>query len=124
MERQWDHLADYIRSEMARRRWSQRDLAGESGVSERTISDLLSGRPRKWLPRTMPRIELAIEWDPGTAERVLLGATPDGDISRENYERALDDILARARKLPDHERKRFYLAVLHDYLREESSDSP
>lgn len=73
MAADWSRLADFIRSEMGRKRWSQRDLARESGVSERTISDLLSGRPRKWLPRTMAQIEIALGWGAGRTSDILAG---------------------------------------------------
>lgn len=75
----WKRLADYARSELGRRNWTQRDLAREAGVSERTISDILSGRPRPWMPRRMPQIEASLGWEPGTARRIIEeGYAPPG----------------------------------------------
>lgn len=89
MDRDWQGLADHIKAGMARFGWSQRDLAEHAGVGVRTVGDLLSGRPRRWIPNTMPAIEAALRWPPGTARRILDGERveldyetkeqPDGD---------------------------------------------
>lgn len=74
----WQRLADYLRSAMDQRQMrSQRDLADAAGVSPRTVGDLLRGVERKWIPTTMPAIERAVGWSPGTARRILDGAEPD-----------------------------------------------
>ncbi len=74
----WQRLADYLRSAMDRQRIrSQRDLADVPGVSPRTVGDLLRGVERKWSPRTMPAIERAVGWPPGSTRRILDGGEPD-----------------------------------------------
>lgn len=76
MTTDWQRLADYLRAELARLGWTQRDLAEHSGASERTINRLLAAEDRTYLPHSVPSIEQAIGWPPGTARRVLEGAEP------------------------------------------------
>jgi transcriptional regulator with XRE-family HTH domain len=72
----WTRLADYIRHDLARREWSQSDLATRAGVGSRTVTRLLSAERGARLPRTLPAIEQALGWPPGTARRILEGRTP------------------------------------------------
>ena len=66
-------------AEIARRRKvlgmrKQSDFAERSGVSVRTISLIENGQ-RVPNPVTLRKLELALEWEPGSAESILNGGT-------------------------------------------------
>ena len=69
----WQRLADVIRGELAKRGWTQKDLADRAEVDIKTISLLLNAHPRSRLPRSIPRVEAALGWAPGSARAVLEG---------------------------------------------------
>lgn len=72
----WQRLADVIRGELAKRGWTQQDLADRAGIDIKTVSLLLNAHPRSRLPRTIPQIEAALNWEPGSARAVLEGGEP------------------------------------------------
>lgn len=74
MDRNWDweRLADHIRAEMGRRDWTQRDLADRAKVPLRTLGDLLKGGHTR-LPNSVPKVEAALGWEPGSARTILEG---------------------------------------------------
>ena len=72
----WQRLADVIRGELAKRGWTQKDLADRAEVDIKTISLLLNAHPRSRLPRSIPRVEAALGWAPGSARAVLEGDEP------------------------------------------------
>lgn len=74
--RNWQELADYIRGELAHKSWSQQDLADAAGVSLKSVSLLLSGKPRSRMPTAVPKIEAALGWAPGTARGFLDKSSP------------------------------------------------
>ena len=88
----WQRLADVIRAELARRGWTQRDLADRANVDLKTISLLVNGHPRSRLPRRIPRIEEALGWAPGSARAVLEGGDPTPMV-----EFATDDQLSQVK---------------------------
>ncbi len=101
----WKRLADYLRSAMDRQRIrSQRDLAHVAGVSPRTVGDLLRGVERKWIPTTMPAIERAVGWSPGSARRILDGGEPD-DGRTNPYTHPKDRAIWDADHLTDDEKR-------------------
>jgi len=67
----WQALADHIAAEMARRGWTQRDLAEAAGVGTRAVWELLKARPKKRVPRVLAAVEVALGWEPGTGRRIL-----------------------------------------------------
>lgn len=115
----WARLADYIRAEMARRQWSREQLADEASIGKRTVNRLVSGQPHTRMPSALPKLEVAFGWEPGTARKILLGAAPDGQLSREQIQREYDDILARAMKLDPYHRRRIALYIAAQELAED-----
>lgn len=77
----WERLADHIRAELKRRGWNQSDLATAAGIGEKTVNTILSGKSRTRVPDTMPAIEIALEWEPGTGRRIINGSS-DGSRDR------------------------------------------
>lgn len=69
--RAWKMLGDFIRDELARKGWTQQQLADEAGVTQVTISAIVNGRARGRIPRSMPAIEQALGWPVGST-RILL----------------------------------------------------
>lgn len=70
----WNGLAEAIRVERARRKWSQTGLGERVGVTQGTIKNLESGKTYKQAPIDLLRkIDLAFEWSEGTLERKLSG---------------------------------------------------
>lgn len=84
----WQRLGRRVKTERGRKGYpSVRAPAEATGLSPRTIQAIESGS-RAGRPRdaTLARIELALGWQPGSAERVVEGGRP-----RE----AVDPLLAR-----------------------------
>lgn len=74
----WNGLAEAIRVERARRKWSQADLGTRVGVTQGTIKNLESGKSYKRPPVQLLRgIDHAFEWPEGTLERKLSGETAE-----------------------------------------------
>lgn len=75
--RDWQRLADEIRTARLRKGYGrQQDLAEAAGVSLRTVSNLESRHPDPVKPWILAKIELALDWAPGSAEAVLAGGRP------------------------------------------------
>jgi transcriptional regulator with XRE-family HTH domain len=70
MELDWRRLRRHVSGELARRGWTQQDLAREAGVAIRTISRLLTGRMRR-VPRSAAGVDRALGWPDGRTERLL-----------------------------------------------------
>jgi transcriptional regulator with XRE-family HTH domain len=126
MAGEWQQLADHIRAEMSRRGWTQHDLAEAAGIGEKTVNTLLSGRERPRLPRTMPAVEVALGWRPGTARRIVdgedpLGAEGDGRITHNDL---VDMAIQQLRKVPARDRLRLLsrlISEVDDELDDEAS---
>lgn len=74
----WERLGRRIKVERGRKGYpSVRSLAEATGLSPRTIQTIESGsrtgRPRE---TTLARIERALGWQPGSAERIVEGGRP------------------------------------------------
>lgn len=86
MERGWKRLADQIRADAAGRYDTLRQLARAAGLSTRVVEDLTAGRRTRYRERTLAGVESALEWEPGSARRVVEGGKPrrlqDPDLAR------------------------------------------
>jgi transcriptional regulator with XRE-family HTH domain len=74
----WERLGRRIKAERGRKGYSSvAALARAAGVSPRTVqaieSGSRSGRPRE---ATLAKIERALGWQPGSAERIVEGGRP------------------------------------------------
>ena len=73
----WERLGRRIRAERGRLGYTVEVFAAETGLSPRTIRAIETGkhtgRPRE---STLARIELALGWQAGSAERVVEGGRP------------------------------------------------
>lgn len=74
----WERLGRRIKAERARKGFrTARELAEAAGVSPRTVEIIESashtGQPRE---TTLAKIELALGWQPGSAERIVEGGRP------------------------------------------------
>lgn len=74
-------MADHLRHELTARGWTQRELADRAGMGEKTVNDLLSGRERRRIPNTVPKVEQALGWQPGRIRALLEeGGNGGGDV--------------------------------------------
>jgi transcriptional regulator with XRE-family HTH domain len=70
----WGHVIAAVVDRRAELGWTQKDLAAEAGVSERTIQNLEAGtRPQA---KTRHRIERALGWGNGEMRRIEADAQP------------------------------------------------
>ena len=75
----WSRLGELIRDARSRRGLTQDELAARAAVSSRSVQDAEAGRvPRGRMPYTLAPIARALEWPPGTIEKVLDGGLPPG----------------------------------------------
>ncbi|MCP3820134.1 helix-turn-helix transcriptional regulator [Streptomyces sp. A3M-1-3] len=76
MGRDWARLAKAIEAARDTKGWTQVALAEAAGVSESTVQNLESGKGRKRMPSSLPKVERALGWRPGSGEAVLAGGDP------------------------------------------------
>lgn len=86
MDTRWARLSRAVDAERKRQRLSWARLAKSAGMSARTLYDLRTAERTSYQPETLDRLELALQWEPGSVERVLAGRAPlrkaDPDMSR------------------------------------------
>ena len=73
---EWKRLADYVRTARDERSWSQAELAEQAGIGLSTVALLERGAYRTRIPNTVPAVERALGWAPGSARAVLAGGEP------------------------------------------------
>jgi len=74
--KRWPELATAIRAAREARHLSQVALAELAGVSESTVQNLESGKPRPRVPKTLPQLEPHLGWSAGSAVAILNGGEP------------------------------------------------
>lgn len=72
----WARLADAIEAARDELGMTQVGLAEAAGVSESTIQNLESGKSRPKFPVSLPKVERALKWAPGSGATVLAGGDP------------------------------------------------
>jgi transcriptional regulator with XRE-family HTH domain len=97
----WERLGHLIASGRGRQRWSVAELAERSGLSERTIDYLESGRRTRYRDSTLARIEDALGWRPGTALGIVEGMDPVPTMADQLLER----VIARWEHLSEEQRQ-------------------
>lgn len=75
MSRDWKRLPTAIRAARERLGMTQAGLATAAGVSESTVQNL-EGRAPSRMPATMPKVERALGWAPGSARAIVEGGDP------------------------------------------------
>jgi hypothetical protein len=70
-----ERLMFFIQHRLAQLSWSRDDLAAAGGPSPSTLYKAHRGG-RELAERTMARLELALGWQPGSAQRVVDGGAP------------------------------------------------
>ncbi|MFJ2399783.1 helix-turn-helix transcriptional regulator [Streptomyces xanthochromogenes] len=76
MGRDWARLAEAVEAARIELGMTQVDLAQAAGVSEGTIQNLESGKDRPRFPTSLPRVERALKWAPGSGDAVFSGGDP------------------------------------------------
>ena len=95
----WAQLAAAIRSAREARGLSQVDLAELAGISEGSVQNLESGRPRNRMPQTLAKIEPHLGWAAGSGRAILEGGEPTPAAADDSADiAAVEDKLRR--KLP------------------------
>jgi transcriptional regulator with XRE-family HTH domain len=73
----WGRLGDAIVARRVRMGIKTREqFAERSGLSLRTLHDLERGNRSSYDPSTLARLERALDWTEGSAQRVLAGGSP------------------------------------------------
>lgn len=70
----WDRLADYVMNWRVRKGWERPDLAREMRMGERTVERIENATQVRG--STLAALELALDWEPGDARRILTGLEP------------------------------------------------
>ncbi|MFE7233989.1 multiprotein-bridging factor 1 family protein [Streptomyces sp. NPDC057596] len=73
---QWGRLAATIRAAREALGLSQAALGEQAGVSEGTIQNLESGKPKSRMPQSLSKVEPPLGWASGSAVAVLKGGEP------------------------------------------------
>lgn len=76
MTRDWERLARAIEAARDAKGLTQVGLAEAAGISESTVQNLESGVERRRTPSTLPKVEAALGWAPGSGLGVLAGGDP------------------------------------------------
>lgn len=77
VERDWGRLAAAVLEGMARRNYATKSaFMKASGLTNKTLDLVLAGEPVS--DRTLRRVELALDWPPLTADKILDGGLPSG----------------------------------------------
>lgn len=98
---QWGRLADAIRTAREARGLTQKALADLAGVTEGSVQNLESGKPRNRMPQTLTKVERCLGWTAGSGRLILDGGSPvldTGDDSANSPTTSEPDRLRR--KLP------------------------
>lgn len=97
---QWGKLATAIRAAREARGLTQPKLAELAGVSEGSVQNLESGKPRNRMPQTLAKMEPHLGWAAGSGRVVLDGGdpVPAGEEASRHTGNASPDKLRR--KLP------------------------
>jgi transcriptional regulator with XRE-family HTH domain len=86
----WDRVTAAVIDRRSELGWTQRRLADEAGVAERTIQNLEAGKVPQPLKRA--QIEKALGWEPGEFRRIA-GREPEADVVPPGLRQAVRDIL-------------------------------
>lgn len=76
MDADWERLANAVRQRREALGFTQAQLAEAAGVTDTTIGNLEGGRKFKRPPASLPGVEQALGWTPGSARVVLAGGEP------------------------------------------------
>lgn len=81
-ELDWERLGRYVRA--ARGPRSQRDIRKAGGPSDETISKIERGkwRPKRGVQETLDKLDVGLDWEPGSAVSVLEGGEPTPVVRR------------------------------------------
>lgn len=96
----WGRLGDAIVARRVRMGIKTREkFAGHSGLSLRTLSDLELGNRTSYDPSTLSRLEVALEWAPGSVDAVLEGGQPtttaEALLRARQHAQQLDPLVAK-----------------------------
>lgn len=69
----WGEVGRRIRVERARNWPTRAAFAAATGLSRRVLEDLESGARDTYLPATLAAVEVALEWEPGSCQRLADG---------------------------------------------------
>jgi transcriptional regulator with XRE-family HTH domain len=86
---------------------TREQLVEKSGMSRRLLSDIENGRRTSYDPATLARVEQALQWLPGTVDRILAeGDAQAGDVGdADPLLRELGAMLADDSPLPADDRQ-------------------
>lgn len=75
-EQGWKRLAEAVRQRRDDRGWTQLDLATRGGPSIDRIQAIEGVRTDGYSPRTLAKLERALEWRQGSVRAILAGGSP------------------------------------------------
>ncbi|MEH3135919.1 MAG: hypothetical protein PGN30_13075 [Mycolicibacterium neoaurum] len=89
MEPQWERLGREVLNRRTSRGWSQSAVRERGGPSDTLQTKIESGnwRPSRGVDETLQKIDIGMEWLPGSASRVLAGGEPSYKVQPEDLRR-------------------------------------
>lgn len=90
----WPRAARLVRERMAQKGLDQVELARRSGVSDATIRNLTRGERHGYRAKQLGRLAEALDWEPGTIERLARGEDPPATTDYLNREELLRKVRA------------------------------
>ena len=111
--KQWGKLATAIRAAREARGLTQAALADLAGVSEGSVQNLESGKPRNRMPQSLTKIEPHLDWTAGSGAAILGGGDPTATP-------VVHEASADLRGGKDHLRKKLPLRIVDEL----ESDDP
>ncbi|AXN51294.1 hypothetical protein DSM43518_04836 [Mycobacterium marinum] len=126
MERDWERLSAAVLKRRATQQWTQQQVWDRGGPSDTLQSDIEGKRwkPTRNVKETLRKIDVGLEWMPGSAARVLAGGDPTPvtrhDVTRrgaEENQTGLDQLFERVGRLVSHAHESIrggdYLGAIH-----------
>lgn len=103
-DRAAQRISEWVVAARQARSWSRTDLVRESGVAKDTVAAVEHGEvgPKGWQPRTLARLEAALDAPAGTLTRVGGGEdVPIGPAANGNVEAALHELMNAIERLQE-----------------------
>ncbi|MBX9919122.1 MAG: hypothetical protein K2Y33_04715 [Mycolicibacterium frederiksbergense] len=94
-ESDWVRLGDLIKTRMAVRDLTADDIEAAKGPKPTKLREILNGRARTIRSSLKQNLERAIDWEPGSIDRVLAGDEPIARMTRADMQRPPGPLTAK-----------------------------
>jgi hypothetical protein len=76
MNEDLQNLADHVKARRDEKDWSQLDVYNRGGPSNSTLTAIEAARPPAPSRSTIRKLDIALDWEPGSTRDVLAGGEP------------------------------------------------